>query len=83
VIGAATHADGPALAAWSEARHPEATHPGSPMADALRRWRRGERVGFYTVDRWLCGLGHHVSELPDAVWLSIERTRRPVVRGRF
>lgn len=44
-----------------------------------RDWGRGAFADFYVVDRVMCGLGLHVSELPPDIWVG--EIRRPRVEA--
>lgn len=66
--------NGPKLAAWLRERDrlPEPSNDRGGELDWLRRrinyWESGEQASLATVDRWLCFLGCHISELPDHFW---------------
>lgn len=72
----AKSADGPALAAWLRQRGID--------GDAVRRWAKGERAGFHSIDLLLVRNGLHPSVLPDDVWLAeaaVKRHREFCKRG--
>lgn len=64
--------DGPMLVAWIEAMHPDLHDAHQERDQAMIRrlyeWRHGGAATIYAADRWLTRLGHHLSELPDAMF---------------
>lgn len=76
----ATWADGPAVMAWLDA-HAD-VRPTTPMLRRrLERWRAGAQASFWHIDELLCGLGLHVSQLPDGVWRPYDNGRAKRVPG--
>lgn len=60
--------NGPALAAWIEAR-PESRGLDDGLRRHVRRWRAGVDPREETVDAFLCKIGIHLSEVPPHIVL--------------
>lgn len=63
--------DGAGLVAWLEARgHDNWSAHGEGTARAIGRWKNeGSTASIWAADRVLTDLGHHLSELPDSLWV--------------
>jgi hypothetical protein len=58
--------DGPKLAEWICAKGVlDELHYRSPSWRAVNRWKNGSAASVYAVDRVLCEVGMHISEIPD------------------
>lgn len=60
--------DGPALAAWIDAR-PESLKIDDSLRRPIRLWRNGHNPNEAAVDSLLCKLGIHLSEVPAHIVL--------------
>ena len=72
-------ADGPKVAAWIEKNIPDYRSVKGDDGKRVLEWSRGVSAGVFTLDTFLTKHGHHLSELPDDVWLE----KAPTTNHRY
>jgi hypothetical protein len=71
----ATAANGPKLMAWLDEKFAGKGVLYAAAGKRAKEWRDGAQAMYYTVDRVLCKLDVHPSEVPEDVWEFMEPKR--------